>query len=116
MILMASRKQPQQLHPLTRQKRSSNGQRSDLLFVHKIVHVLLTVRMMSIMCLLLPQDTLDCPNHKTNRIIRAALLGTATFWPSADMFPLLMTGNLTNYQSVSILVTLNVQRFHERDR
>lgn len=27
---------------------------------------------------------LDCPNHKTNCIIRPALLGTDTFWPFAD--------------------------------
>lgn len=26
----------------------------------------------------------DCPDHKTNCIIRPAPLGTATFWPSAD--------------------------------
>lgn len=53
-------------------------------------------------------SALDCPNHRTNCIIRPAPLGMDAFWSIVDT----RRGkgqNLTNYQSWSILVTPNLQ-------
>lgn len=52
---------------------------------------------------------MDCPNHKTNCIIRPAPLGMRTFWPFADTCHGKCQYTSDKYQCWSILVTPNLE-------